>query len=78
MVLLPAARFAQLQFPKELEQRHKILRLYHDHPLTGHPSISNTTHLLSQTYEGRGMKEFIEEYVRGCATCQENKPRTTH
>ena len=25
MVLLPAARFAQLQFPKELEQRRKIL-----------------------------------------------------
>ena len=24
------------------------------------------------------MKEFAEEYVRGCATCQENKPRTTH
>jgi hypothetical protein len=24
------------------------------------------------------MKEFAEEYVCRCATCQENKPRTTH
>jgi len=24
------------------------------------------------------MKEFAADYVRGCATCQENKPRTTH
>ena len=78
MVLLPAARFAQIQFPEELEQQREILRQYHDHPLAGHPGISNTIHLLSQTYEGRKMKEFAEEYVRGCATCQENKPRTTH
>ena len=26
MVLLPAARFAQLQFPEELEQRREMLR----------------------------------------------------
>ena len=77
-VLLPAARFAQLQFPEELEQQREILQLYHDHPLASHPGISNTIHLLSQTYEGRRMKEFAEEYVCGCATCQENKPRTTH
>jgi hypothetical protein len=36
------------------------------------------THLLAQTYEGEGMKEFATDYVRGCATCQENKPPTTH
>ena len=78
MVLLPPARFAKLQFPDELEQRRDILKLYHDHPLAGHPGIDNTTHLLAQQYEGRGMKEFAADYVRGCATCQENKPRTTH
>ena len=43
MVLLPPARFAQILFPEELEQRHEILRLYHDHLLAGHPGISNTT-----------------------------------
>jgi hypothetical protein len=78
MVLLPTARFAQIQFPEELEQRCEILQLYHDHPLAGHPSILNMTHLLSQTYEGREMKEFAEDYVHGCAVCQENKPHTTH
>ena len=24
------------------------------------------------------MKDFTEEYVRGCVTCQQNKPRMTH
>ena len=78
MVLLPAARFAQIQFPEDLKQWRKILQLYHNHLLAGHPGISNTTHLLSQTYEGRGMKEFTEDYVRGCTVCQENKPCMTH
>ena len=78
MVLLPPAHFAQVQFPKDLKQRHEILQLYHDHPLAGHPSISNMTHLFSQTYEGREIKEFAEHYIHGCMTCQENKPRTTH
>ena len=35
-------------------------------------------HLLSQTYEGKEMKEFMEEYVHGCTTCQKNKPCMTH
>ena len=78
MVLLPATHFAQIQFPEDLETQRKILRLYHDHPLVGHPRISNTTHLLGQTYEGREMKEFAKDYVRGCAVCQENKPRMNH
>ena len=78
MVLLPAARFAQIQFPEDLKQRCAILHLYHNHPLTGHPGISNTTHLLGQTYEGRGMKEFAEDYVCRCTVCQKNKPCMTH
>src|ERR1700679_3974827 len=78
MVLLPPARFTKVQFPEGLNQRRKILKLYHDHPLAGHPRISNTTHLLAQQYEGEGMKEFAVDYVHGCTTCQENKPRTTH
>jgi hypothetical protein len=24
------------------------------------------------------MKDFAESYIRGCVTCQQNKPRTTH
>ena len=78
LVLLPPARFASANFPTELEDRCHILQAYHDHPLAGHPGIADTIHLLSQTYQGKEMKEFAEEYVQGCTTCQQNKPRTTH
>ena len=67
-----------MNFPTKLEDRRHVLQAYHDHPLAGHPGIANTIHLLSQTYQGEGMKDFAEEYVRGCATCQQNKLRTTH
>jgi RNase H-like domain found in reverse transcriptase/Integrase zinc binding domain len=63
LVLLPPVRFASVNFPIELEARRHILQVYHDHPLAGHPGIANTIHLLSQTYQGKEMKEFAEEYV---------------
>ena len=47
LVLLPPARFAQVEFPTELEDRRNVLQLYHNHPLAGHPGIANTIHLLS-------------------------------
>ena len=78
LILLPPAQFASVDFLTELRERRHILQAYHDHPLVGHPSIANTIHLLSQTYQGKEMKEFAEEYVQGCTTCQQNKPRTTH
>ena len=78
LVLLPAARFTLMDFPDNLEERRHVLQAYHDHPLAGHPGIANTIHLLGQTYQGRDMKNFAEDYIKGCATCQQNKPRTTH
>ena len=78
LILLPPAHFAQVEFSTELEDKHNVLQLYHDHPLAGHPGIANIIHLLSQTYQGKEMKGFAEEYVQGCATCQQNKPQTTH
>jgi hypothetical protein len=78
LVLLPPARFTLTDFPDDLESRRHVLQAYHDHPLAGHPGIANTIHLLEQTYHGKDMKDFAEDYVKGCATCQQNKPCTTH
>ena len=78
LILLPPACFALMSFPTELEDRYHILQAYHNHPLAGHPGIANTIHLLSQTYQGKEMKNFTEEYVQGCTICQQNKPHTTH
>ena len=63
LILLSPTQFTLANFPTELEDKCRILQAYHDHPLVGHPGIVNTIHLLSQTYQGKEMKDFAEEYV---------------
>ena len=60
-----------------LQTRRKILQEIHDTPVGGHPGISNTWHLINRQYEGPRLRKFVEDYVKGCAKCQESKVRTT-
>ncbi len=42
----------------------------------GHPRIANTYALTQRDYWWPNMKKDVEEYVKGCASCQENKINT--
>jgi len=53
--------------------RRDILQTLHDSPAAGHPGISNTWELVHEQYEGPRLREFVEQYVKGCARCQESK-----
>ena len=50
--------------------RWEVLTQYHDHPLTGHPGIFKTYLLVSQDYWWPDLKQFVKNYVKGCAMCQ--------
>ena len=63
--------------PEEEGLRRQLLLQYHDHPLAGHPGITNTTTNLLRDFWGPTLKRFVTEYVQGCATCQSMKPNTT-
>jgi len=52
---------------------HNILQTLHDSPATGHLGISNTWELVCKQYKGPRLWEFVEQYVKGCARCQESK-----
>ena len=41
--------------------------------MAGHPGISNIWDIIKQQYEGPKLYQFVEEYVKGCAKCQESK-----
>src|ERR1700760_4562195 len=56
--------------------RRNVLREIHDTPVGGHPGISNTWHLVQKHYIGPRLRKFVEDYVKGCAKCQESKPIT--
>ena len=75
-ILLPSSLFhhaCKISFPTELEERRQILRQIHNSPAGGHPGIANTWELTLQHYEGPGLRQFMEEYVKGCIKCQESK-----
>jgi len=53
--------------------RQDILQTLHDSPAAGHPGISNTWELVHKQYKGPRLREFVKQYVKGCACCQESK-----
>ena len=55
-----------------------LLEIYHNGPTTGHPGQAKTYLDLQCHYWWPGMHDFIKEYIRGCAICQENKIITRH
>jgi len=52
---------------------HDILQTLHDSSAAGHPGILNTWELVHKQYKGPRLREFMEQYIKGCACCQESK-----
>ena len=77
-VLLPDHLFTPTHANKifledDPDLRRDILQTLHNSPAAGHPGISNTWELVCEQYEGPRLREFVEQYVKGCACCQESK-----
>jgi len=49
------------------------MRLVHDHSSAGHPGRDETLRKAQERYHWPNMKEWIANYIKGCATCQQNK-----
>jgi len=45
----------------------------HDHVTAGHPGRDETIRKMKEMYQWPGMNTWIADYVKGCATCQQNK-----
>jgi len=74
VTLLPDHLFVRkIYVEDDPETRRSILHQIHDSPVGGHPGISNTWNLVNRRYEGPHLHQFVENYVKGCAKCQESK-----
>jgi len=51
------------------------MHAYHD-GLTGHPGQDETTRKVLGKFSWPGAQQWIEQYVKGCAICQQNKNLT--
>jgi hypothetical protein len=70
----------RIYIPANLELRHRIVSLYHDSPSISHPGQQGTLRAVQHDYHWPGMNQFVKNYVRGCAECQQTKinRRSTH
>ena len=56
----------------EKDQR-KVISDYHNGPLLGHPGRDKTIELIQQRYQFPNMRKAVEDYIRQCTTCAQNK-----
>jgi len=53
-----------------------VTTLFHDSNTAGHPGITKTIQLIAQHYWWPGLKDYVTNYIKGCATCQMTKVNT--
>ncbi len=53
-----------------------LMTLIHDHPTAGHPGRDETIQKATEILPWTGMRQWIADYVKGCAICQQNKIMT--
>ena len=56
--------------------RRGVTSLYHDSTTAGHPGTLKTCVMMAKDFWWPKMGIFIQEYVKGCATCQATKAAT--
>ena len=56
----------------EKDQR-KVISNHHNGPLLGHPGRDKTIELIQQRYQFPNMRKAVEDYIRQCTTCAQNK-----
>ena len=67
----------RLAVPSGLVLQRELMAQFHNSPTAGHPGRDNTLALVSQHYWWPGMNMWIEQYIVGCAQCQQSKIHTT-
>jgi len=65
-----------LVIPPDDDLKRKILRELHDHWGAGHPERDEIIRRIQRTYFWLSGRAWIEQYIKGCATCQQNKNLT--
>ena len=55
--------------------KRKIMKEYHDNPLSGHIGFYKTYKKIRERYSWQGLKKEIMKYVQECRICQKNKSK---
>ena len=66
----------KIHVPAIIEIKCGIMTLMHDHPTTGHLGQDETICKTKERYWWPNINQWIADYVKRCATCQQNKNLT--
>jgi RNase H-like domain found in reverse transcriptase/Integrase zinc binding domain/Chromo (CHRromatin Organisation MOdifier) domain len=66
----------RLVIPPDQGLKRELMHSWHDGPFSGHPGRDETIRKINKEYFWPGARAWITEYVKGCATCQQNKNLT--
>ena len=66
----------RIAVPPDDTLKKEILRRFHDLEIRGHPGRDPTITIIRQHFWWPNMNEWIAQYVRGCAKCQQGKNLT--
>ena len=76
MIPLHRIRMAiTLESPSDQFLRN-VLQELHNHPTAEHPRRDETLRKIKELYQWLKMNQWNMDYVKGCATCQQNKIQT--
>jgi Integrase zinc binding domain len=66
----------RLVIPPDQGLKRELMHSWHNGPLSGHPGRDKTIRKINREYFWPGARAWITEYIKGCATCQQNKNLT--
>jgi Integrase zinc binding domain/Integrase core domain len=66
----------RLVIPPDQGLKCELMNIWHEGTINGHPGQDETLWRINKEYFWPGAKTWITEYIKGCATCQQNKNLT--
>ena len=66
----------KMVFPPNDELKRDLLHLIHDKPTAAHVGRDWTIYIAKRVAWWPAMSKWIENYIKGCAKCQQNKMLT--
>ena len=59
----------RLVIPPNNSLKRRLMQVWHDGPTAGHPGRDETVRRINREYYWPSARTWIQDYVKGCATC---------
>jgi Integrase zinc binding domain len=67
-----------LVIPPDQGLKCELMNIWHEGSINSHPGRDEMIRRINKEYFWPGARTWITEYIKGCATCQQNKNLTHH